>query len=485
VTTRTSQEVYTTDAKGEAKGEAGLWEELLAGEGLSVLDGEGLGHEGAEVVYLGTSGADGFEFSGEADVEIGDEDEETDVPVGPTCPVLLREDFEVLEMLRERGYAATLKEAAASVESIVRLADAGLAHGRSWDGKVVLAMAGAIDGDVKRAANRAECDALEAGFLSSILEAEEIAREVGGRLGRLGGIASEKALVERFVSSHPREAIAAVLSELARRGEIRRVVGRASGIGLVALSGVPKEDLAAYAKRLIGLARHSAANRLLSHKAFLSEASGSRPTDDVATNPLAAQNAAEEFRAIARASEGKRLSRRARCWKRSSADEIDFFGKAARIRRWKERRRKMWAALSCRADPEKVAWETARALYLFRASAEGRVLLAVLGKGPLAQEELMGACAGGDEEVLERSVQALGEAKLIRRIRNRRTGEEFLAGTPEGRRAAGAALLSLMADSASGLPVPQDGPLAKMLGRSSARLEEQREDLQVELAEAC
>jgi hypothetical protein len=479
MTTGTSQEVYTT----EPKGEAGRWEELLAGEGLPVLDGEGLGHEGAEVVYLGTSGADGFEFAGEADVEIGDEDQEADVPVGTTYPVLLPEDFEVLKTLRERGYAATLKEAAASPQSIVRLADAGLAHGRSWDGKVVLAIAGATDADVKWAASRAECEALEADFLSSILEAEEIAREVGRRLGRLGGVASEKALVECLLSSHPREAIVAVLSELARRCEIRRVVGRTSGIGLVALSGVANQDLAAYAKRLIRLSRHSAANRLLSHKVFLSEASGSRPDDDGPADPLAAEKAAAEFRAIARASKGKKLSRRARAWKCSEADRIDFFGKAARICRWRERRGKMWVALSRRADPEKVAWATARALYLSRASAEGRVLLAVLANEPVEREELLEACAG-DEELLARAVRALGQAKLVRPVRNRYTGEEFLARTAEGRRAAGAALLALMADPASGIPVPQDGRLQAIVGRASARAE-QREGLEPAFAEAC
>ena len=105
MTTGTNQEVYTND-QTDAETTLAHWEKVLQDEGLSPIEADGL-HLDNETLYLGVSGTtvDGVDLQGEADVELpaGETDEEITPPVGETRPVLLPEDFELLERLHSKG----------------------------------------------------------------------------------------------------------------------------------------------------------------------------------------------------------------------------------------------------------------------------------------------------------------------------------------------------------------------------------------------
>src|SRR5215213_9735046 len=62
----------------------------------------------------------------------------------------------VVERIKAAGWAATAEEVRAHPDQIERLADAGVAYLRACGKRVVLAMAGATVGDVRRAAARAK-----------------------------------------------------------------------------------------------------------------------------------------------------------------------------------------------------------------------------------------------------------------------------------------------------------------------------------------
>ena len=417
MTTGTSQEVYTTNGQGdnetttatqlteltpepkaspnqqEHSQEHYYWERVLEQEGLSEVEADGLALDDG-VLYLGIAGAtaEGIDLPGEEDVELleiesAQEEEKPQVPVGDTCPVLLPEDFEVLHTLRSRHCAATLAEARASAESIVRLAGADLAHGRvSFDGEDVgLALAGATDGDVTKALNRARAERIEDGFIASIEECEQIAETILARI-KDTGVCSEKAIIFSLLDRYPREAVTAVLEELARREKIRRATNRTTGISLVASPGESQDNttLAAAVKKLLALAKTSAAFRKLSGKTFAAEASGSRPDDDTPPDPHAAERAIRTFLkardggslAVAESNNERRRieSNRQRMRagyierRRSGRPLVitparDLDSRHDRRRARHERRRNFWKKV-CRQtenNPEKVALDTARA----------------------------------------------------------------------------------------------------------------------------
>lgn len=417
MTTGTSQEVYTTNGQEDNEtttatqltehtpepkasltqehSQEHYWERVLEQEGLSEIEADGLALDGG-VLYLGIAGAtaDGIDLPGEDDIELAEieecppEDErEQEIPVGDTCPVLLPEDLDVLHTLRSRHCAATLAEAAASAESIVRLAGADLAHGRvSFDGEdVVLGLAGATDGDVTKALNRARAERIEDGFIASIEECEQIAETILARI-KDTGVCSEKALIFSLLDRYPREAVTAVLEELARREKIRRSTSRTTGIRLVAGPGQSQDNttLTTAVKKLIAIAKNSAAFCKLSGKAFAAEASGSRPDDDTPPDPHAVERAIRTFLkardggslAVAESnSERKRIeSNRQRMragylQRRRSGRPLvitparDLDSRHDRRRARHERRRGFWARISQKAEnnPEKVALDTARA----------------------------------------------------------------------------------------------------------------------------
>ena len=395
MSTGTNQEVYTNDqTNAETGAEATLahWEKVLQDEGLSPIEADGL-HLDNQTLYLGVSGTtvDGVDLQGEADVELpaGETDEEITPPVGETRPVLLPEDFELLERLHSKGEAMTLDEAQASPESIVRLAGAGFANGRipAEGDVVVLATATATDHHVWCAVNRARCDVLEAGFLADVAECEGIASKMLGRVERLGGAVSEEALVESLIADHPREAIDATLTELTRREVVRRTVNRKSGVRLVADPEASGQTLVGTVTNLVSLANQGETNVRRRGKTFAGEASGSRPNDDVAQVPERAGMElafAEFLRAMrggslavaeSKAEIGRIERTRARMraefiGRRGSGREL-FVTPAAELdsrydrrRSRQARKRNFWSRVSAKAlaDPEKIALDTARAV---------------------------------------------------------------------------------------------------------------------------
>ena len=450
--TGTNQEVYTND-RTDASAEATLahWEKVLQDEGLSPIEADGLTLDG-EQLYLGIAGTtcEGVDLQGEADVEFsGEAEEEITPPVGETSPVLLPADFEVLERLHSKGEAMTLDEAQASPESIVRLADAGFANGRIPEegDVVVLATSGATGHHVWCAVNRARCDALEAGFLSDVAECEEIAQAILGRVERLGGAVSERALVESLLADHPHQAIVATLTELARRGTVRLTANRNSGIRIVAGVETTGGALVGALENLLSLARGREANQRMRNKTFAGEASGSRPDDDVTQVPerLGMELALAEFlraraggsKAVAGSKaeigriERNRQRMRTEFIERreagrklvvTPAEELD--SRYDRRRGRPARRRNFWSRLSrkARTNPEKIALDTARAVLrqvgidpdALTAEERRRALLTVLASGKSgirATGRLAAAVSGFRAASAQASAQANAPAK--------------------------------------------------------------------------
>lgn len=115
-------------------------------------------------------------------------------------------------------------------------------------------MAGATDGDVRRAANRARSDELGARFEERVATCERVARALVARTRRLGGACSEAGLYGSLAAEHPGEAVAAVLAVLSReRGVLRRVAGKSTGVRLVACAGATTEGIREAARRRPGL----------------------------------------------------------------------------------------------------------------------------------------------------------------------------------------------------------------------------------------
>ena len=233
------------------------------------------------------------------------EHEDSNSVQGPSSPVLTDEDFAYLANVRDLGGTATFDETNATTESLARLTKAGLLTGRIGEqGITVLALTGATDRDVWVAANRQECDDLADQFLADIVKCETIAEGVLGRIGRLGGNCDEQALVESLSEEHPKEAVEAVVTELARRGAVKRALHNISGYTLIASTEEPANGTSAsFANTLKGLLKldaDSARNQRFSWKTFADEASGRRPDDDEAQDRFAYERAANEFRAAAR-----------------------------------------------------------------------------------------------------------------------------------------------------------------------------------------
>ena len=469
MTTGTNQEVYTndqTDAEtgNQANAEATLahWEKVLQDEGLSPIEADGLTLD-AEQLYLGISGTtvDGVDLQGDAEVELpaGETDEEITPPVGETRPVLLPEDFELLQRLHSKGEALTLDEAQASPESIVRLAGAGFANGRIPEegDVVVLATATATDHHVWRAVNRARCDVMEAGFLADIAECERVASKVLGRVERLGGAVSERALVESLIADHPREAIDATLAELTRREAVRRTVSRTSGVRLVADPKASGQTLVGTVRNLVSLAYQGETNGRRRGKTFAGEASGSRPNDDVAQVPertgmeaafaefLRARGgslAVAESKAEIGRIERKRARMRAEFIERrgsgrelivTPAAELD--SRYDRRRSRQARKRNFWSRVSAKAlaNPEKMALDTARAVLrnlgvdpeALTKDERRRALLTVLagGKSGIRTTGRLAAAVSGFKAALVNAHEAANGQASTSRMRAQATAQ--------------------------------------------------------------
>lgn len=185
----------------------------------------------------------------------------------PEQPGLTPEDHKILRHLKDLGWAAhpaLLREAGASTERLAKLSSLGLAHMRASEapgGDRVFAMAGATEGDVERAGEWISAQREEARRTTMGSRVHQISSAITARLELLGGACSEEALYGSLLSSHPREAVDAVIAHMERVGELRRVGFLQSPGVLLALPGADKEELNAVSLRLQDLARDASTRR--------------------------------------------------------------------------------------------------------------------------------------------------------------------------------------------------------------------------------
>lgn len=132
------------------------WEKTLVEGGLSAELDPIIPEEVQELFPMDSENvADDFEpLAGTVASSSSEDAAKADVTV---CEEITLTQIErrIVERLKALGWAATLEETNATSEQIARLADSGAAFLRATDsGQAVLAMAGATDGDVRRAARR-------------------------------------------------------------------------------------------------------------------------------------------------------------------------------------------------------------------------------------------------------------------------------------------------------------------------------------------
>jgi hypothetical protein len=334
-------------------------------------------------------------------------------------------------------------------------------------------MAGATDGDVRRAANRARSDELGARFEVRVATCERVARALVARTRRLGGACSEAGLYGSLAAEHPREAVAAVLAVLAReRGVLRRVAGKSTGVRLVACASVTTEGIREAARRHRDAERAAEANRRLRHEVFAAPAAGDRPTGDAPVDPHAAEKAAEEFRAVRKAALGRPLSAKAKRWKQSRVRATD----PDRIRRWRIRRAAAIHAKVEAADAEAVAWATARAVHLQGLDLAGRILCRVQSHGGVSEASLLalarslGPGESDTRAVLSEALTKLAEAGKVRRARRRSDGAVFVfAKQRADRDKLVRELLAAISEPENCMAVPEGSRLAARLERFRAQ----------------
>lgn len=254
-------------------------EALLESEGLGVLDAEALLPEGQEkAVYLGTpvsagdsEGIDVKEVGDTPEVEsetgqVPEDEDSAPDPLPESCPVLDTCDQALLTKIRELGGAATIAEISrtygADMDRITGgdFAANGHAFYRAQGGHTLIALAGATDSDLTKAANRAEAEGIGESFERSVATAHEMKRDLMDRLYDLGGSASlDGAKRALAAAGHPRKALRAVLAERHERGWIRVSVKGSTGsvtagerdtrARFLTLANAPEGSLASAAKR--------------------------------------------------------------------------------------------------------------------------------------------------------------------------------------------------------------------------------------------
>jgi hypothetical protein len=193
-------------------------------------------------------------------------------------------DRTVVKRIKAAGWAATPEEVHAHPDQMKHLADAGIAYLRTCGRRVVLAMAGATVGDVRRAAARARLS--ERGTRRRPGQwrphkeecREELAVEILHRLERRGGAVEERTLEVSLWSRSPglrREALAL----LAETGQIRKIRCRSSGTTLVVLASAPRDSVDRELRRVADLKAALERERRESMKPHASEVKriGDRP----------------------------------------------------------------------------------------------------------------------------------------------------------------------------------------------------------------
>lgn len=176
-----------------------------------------------------------------------------------------REDHELLERLKELGWAAhpaLLEDYGAAGEQLAKLSGLGLAHMRATgSGDRVFAMAGATDSDVERAAEWLAGQREAARRTAMGSRACRIARSITRRLRRLGGACSEEGLYGSLVSFHPREAVDAVVNRMVEAGKLGRTSARWSPHTILLLQDAGEEEITTASQSLLDLARRAAHRR--------------------------------------------------------------------------------------------------------------------------------------------------------------------------------------------------------------------------------
>lgn len=208
---------------------------LLESEGLSVIQAEAdaaFSETGQRPLYLATptgqGGTEGIDLSEEPAGHAADVADEEAEAEPDSCPLLTEGDHELLDGLRQYGHAAALTEiapyAGASIERLTggNHPENGVAFLRDHRGYTLAALGGATTADLRKAANRADADAIGATFEAMVSRAGSIHRKLVGRLIHLGGSSSLTAAVGSLLAlGHPRAAIRSVIAESHRRGEVR------------------------------------------------------------------------------------------------------------------------------------------------------------------------------------------------------------------------------------------------------------------------
>jgi len=374
----------------------------------------------------------------------------------------------VVERIKAAGWAATAEEVRAHPDQIERLADAGVAYLRACGKRVVLAMAGATVGDVRRAAARAKSS--ERGTRRRPEQCrpheeeecrEELAVEILHRLERSGGAVEERTLEVSLWSRSPGLRRAA-LALLAGTGEIRKVRCRSSGATLVVLASAPRDSVDRELRRVADLKAALKEERRESMKPHASE------VDSVGGRPVA-----EWLVGFRRAFSGRRLKpgqvrELIRCELPFRVGLHDALGEDDEIKEWRcsharRREENAWIVRSdcaagfvfgplgvppaphwtedCRLRRSietqihagRAAYNTARAVYVCSLpTLAHRVLHLLRRDGRQTQDRFVALVRAEDpendrpEELLEETVRNLGKAGKVRRMRSRKTGRIYL-----------------------------------------------------------
>jgi hypothetical protein len=376
-------------------------------------------------------------------------------------------DRAVVERIKAAGWAATPEEVHAHLDQIERLADAGVAYLRACGRWVVLAMAGATVGDVRRAAARARSSERETrrrpeqSRLHEKEYREELAVEILHRLKRRGGALEERTL-ETSLRTHQPRLRRKVLVRLAETGQIRKVRCRSSGTTLVVLASAPRDSVYRELRRVAELKAALESERRESMKPNASEVEriGDRPIAEwlfafrqtVSGNRLKPGQVRELIRhelpfrvglhdALGEDGEIEE-------WQRSHARHREENARIVRRDRtegfvhrplgipltshWAEDSR-LRRSIGTQMHTGRAAYNTARAVYVSSLpTLAHRVLHLLRRDGRQAQGRFVALARAEDpendlpEELLEETVRNLGEAGKIRRMRSRKTGRIYL-----------------------------------------------------------
>lgn len=278
------------------------YEAILRSEGLAPEPGEALFPEdvvgyGGDETAAGAGGADEHEtvslsdrlLGSLSDASASNEVEEALLAGEGTqslgapeslkpSPAATDEDLVVLDRVYEMGYAATLPEAAASEETIRRLADAGLANLRADGRETVLAMAGATDGDVRKAGARARSEREASRLEERLDEAYRTARRLVARLERLTAT-NGRLLYAALAPRMPRGSFSLLLRVL---GDADLIV--VYGNGDVEKAGAEQDAVVAAVDLMQAVeeraVRHREARERVRRGSFLRGVSGYDPRDD-------------------------------------------------------------------------------------------------------------------------------------------------------------------------------------------------------------